>query len=288
VTGIDSVGALGNFTLQAASPGFLETMGTRLIRGRAFTNADAAAGPKVMIVGQSMAARLWPGEDALGKCVRVLADTAPCTTVVGIAQDVRRTSIDKTEMHYYLPSAQFRPDQGGLFIRTRGAASEHAEEVRRALQAIMPGASYVTITPLSTIIAPEIRSWKLGATMFAAFGALALALAAIGLYSVIAYNVTQRTHEMGVRVALGAQASDVVGLIVREGIVIVLPGVALGTVIALAAGRWVAPLLFQVSPKDPPVIVGVVATLLVVTIAASWFPAIRASRVDPHEALRAD
>jgi len=288
VTGIDSVGALGNFTLQAASPGFLETMGTRLIRGRAFTNADAATGPKVMIVGQSMAARLWPGEDALGKCVRVLADTAPCTTVVGIAQDVRRTSIDKTEMHYYLPSAQFRPDQGGLFIRTRGAAPEHAEEVRRALQAIMPGASYVTITPLSTIIAPEIRSWKLGATMFAAFGALALALAAIGLYSVIAYNVTQRTHEMGVRVALGAQASDVVGLIVREGIVIVLPGVALGTVIALAAGRWVAPLLFQVSPKDPPVIVGVVATLLVVAIAASWFPAIRASRVDPHEALRSD
>jgi ABC-type antimicrobial peptide transport system permease subunit len=235
-----------------------------------------------------MATRLWPHEDALGKCVRVLADTAPCTTVVGIAQDVRRTNISTTEMHYYLPSAQFHPEQGGLFIRTNGPAADHAEEVRRALQRVMPGASYVTITPMSTVIAPEIRSWKLGAVMFAAFGALALVLAAIGLYSVIAYNVTQRTHEMGVRVALGAQASDVVRLIVREGVAIVLPGIALGTVVALAAGRWVAPLLFQVSPKDPPVLIGVVVTLLAVAVAASWIPATRAAHIDPQEALRAD
>ena len=288
VTGIDSVGSLGNFTLQAGSPGFLQTMGTRLIRGRSFTESDAASGPKVMIVGESMAKRLWPTEDALGKCVRVLADTAPCTTVVGVAQDVRRTSISETEMHYYLPTAQFRPEQGGLFIRTRGAAADHAEDVRRALQAMMPGASYVTITPMSTIIAPQIRSWKLGATMFAAFGALALALAAIGLYSVISYNVTQRTHEMGVRVALGARGSDVVRLVVREGVVTVLPGLVLGTVIALAGGRWVAPLLFQVSPKDPPVLIGVIAVLVVVAVTASLIPAMRAAQIDPQEALRAD
>ena len=288
VTGIDSVGALGQFTVQAGSPGFLQTMGTRLVRGRSFTEADAASAPKVMIVGESMAKRLWPNEDALGKCVRVLADTAPCTTVVGIAQDVRRSSISETEMHYYMPTAQFRPDQGGLFIRMRGSAADHAEEVRRALQSIMPGASYVTITPMSTIIAPQIRSWKLGAVMFAAFGALALALAAIGLYSVIAYNVAQRMHEMGVRVALGAQGADVVRLVVREGVVTVLPGVALGTIVALAGGRWVAPLLFQVSPKDPPVLIGVIAMLIVVAISASWIPATRAAHVDPQEALRAD
>ena len=152
----------------------------------------------------------------------------------------------------------------------------------------MPGVSYVTVTPMSTIMAYTVRSWKLGATMFAVFGALALVLAAIGLYSVIAYNVTQRTHEMGVRVALGAQANDVVGLIVREGLRVVIPGVVLGAAIALLAGKWVAPLLFQVSPKDPPVIVGVVVTLIAVAIAASWGPARRASRVDPNEALRAD
>ncbi len=288
IPGIDSVAKLGQFTMQAASPEFFQTMGTRILRGRAFTEADAASAPRVMVVGESMAAKLWPNEDALGKCVRVGTDTMPCTTVVGIAEDVRRSSISETETHYYLPTAQFRPDNGGLFVRTRDAASGHAEDVRRALQAHMPGVSYVTVTPMSTIIAPQIRSWKLGAIMFAAFGGLALALAAIGLYSVIAYNVTQRTHEMGVRVALGAQAGDVIALIVREGLRVVVPGVVLGGAIALAAGKWVAPLLYQVSPKDPPVIASVIATLVVVAIAASWIPATRASRVDPNEALRAD
>jgi ABC-type antimicrobial peptide transport system permease subunit len=124
--------------------------------------------------------------------------------------------------------------------------------------------------------------------MFSIFGALALVLAAIGLYSVIAYNVTQRTHEMGVRVALGAQARDVIRLIVSEGLRIVLPGVALGAVLALLAGKWIAPLLFQVSPKDPPVLVGVVTILVAVAMVASWLPARRAARVDPNQALRAD
>ena len=158
-------------------------------------------------------------------------------------------------MHYYMPIDAVQPSNGGLFVRTRGPAAEQAEEVRRALQQLMPGASYVTVTPMTTIIAPAMRSWKLGATMFAVFGALALVLAAIGLYSVIAYNVTQRTHEMGVRVALGAQARDVIRLIVREGLRLVMPGVVLGAVVALVAGKWVAPLLFEVSPKDPPVLV---------------------------------
>jgi ABC-type antimicrobial peptide transport system permease subunit len=152
----------------------------------------------------------------------------------------------------------------------------------------MPGVSYVSVLPVSKIIGTETRSWKLGATMFAAFGALALVLAAIGLYSVIAYTVTQRTHEMGVRVALGAEARDVIRLIVREGLIIVLPGIVLGGAIALLAGKWIAPLLFDVSPKDPSVLVSVVATLVVVAVVASWVPATRASRVDPNEALRAD
>jgi ABC-type antimicrobial peptide transport system permease subunit len=194
----------------------------------------------------------------------------------------------ETEMHYYMPADQFNPNVGGLFVRTRGAAKDKAEEVRRALQPLMDGGSYVTVTPMTTIIANQIRSWRLGALMFSIFGALALVLAAIGLYSVIAYNVTQRTHEMGVRVALGAQARDVIRLIVSEGLRIVLPGVALGAVLALLAGKWIAPLLFQVSPKDPPVLVGVVTILVAVAMVASWLPARRAARVDPNQALRAD
>jgi putative ABC transport system permease protein len=133
-----------------------------------------------------------------------------------------------------------------------------------------------------------MRSWQLGATMFAVFGALALVLAAVGLYSVVAYSVAQRMHEMGVRVALGAQARDVIGLVVGEGLRVVGPGIALGGTIALLAGRWIAPLLFNVSPKDPSVFASVVGTLLAVAVVGSWLPALRAAHVDPNEALRAD
>jgi predicted permease len=288
VAGIDSMSKLGDFTLQAATPDFFSTMGTRILRGRTFTAADGEHAPRVMVIGESMAKKIWPTEEAIGKCIRVGADTVPCTTVIGIAEDVRRGKISETEMHYYMPIDQFQPQDGGLFVRTSGRAADRADQVRRELQKLMPGVAYVTVTPMSTIIAPAIRSWRIGAIMFAVFGALALVLAAIGLYSVIAYNVTQRTHEMGVRVALGAQARDVVQLIVREGLRIVIPGVVLGAIIALVAGKWVAPLLFQVSPKDPPVLVSVVLTLVAVAIMASWIPATRAARVDPNEALRAD
>jgi predicted permease len=288
VPGIDSVNRLGEFTMQAGSPDFLRTMGTRLLRGRDLSADDRTDAPRVVVVGESMAKKLWPNEDALGKCIRVGADTMPCTTVVGVAEDVRRGSLSETEMHYYLSIAQYQRTSGGLFVRTHGKAAGETDEVRRALQALMPSVSYVTVTPLSTIIAPEMRSWRIGAIMFAVFGMLALVLAAVGLYSVIAYNVTQRTHEMGVRVALGAQGGDVIRLIVREGLKIVIPGVVLGAMISLLAGRWVAPLLFNVSPKDPPVLVTVVLTLIAVAVAASWVPALRAARVDPSEALRSD
>jgi ABC-type antimicrobial peptide transport system permease subunit len=152
----------------------------------------------------------------------------------------------------------------------------------------MPGASYVVATPFGDIIGSQTRSWELGATMFVAFGALALALAAIGLYSVVAYNVAQRTHELGVRVALGAQGRDVVRLVVTDGLRLAGMGVAIGAVIAFAASKWVKPLLFNVSPTDPTVFTLVVVTLVAVAMAASWVPARRASRVDPNVALRAD
>src|SRR5213079_1211026 len=113
---------LGDFTLQAGTPEFFSTMGTRLIRGRAFTSADVNNAPHVIVVSESMAKRLWPREDAIGKCVRVDADTMPCNTVVGISEDVRRGSLSGPDMHYYLPTAQFHPQEGGLFVRVRGSA----------------------------------------------------------------------------------------------------------------------------------------------------------------------
>jgi ABC-type antimicrobial peptide transport system permease subunit len=187
-----------------------------------------------------------------------------------------------------MPTAQFSPQSGGLFVRTRGKAADATDAIRRELQREMPGASYVTVTPIAEVLGSQMSSWKLGATMFVAFGILALTLAAIGMYSVIAYNVAQRNHEMGVRVALGAQGSDLARLVVQEGVKLGGIGVVIGAAIALWAGKWVKPLLFDQSPRDPVIFAIVTIGLLVVAVAASWMPARRASRVDPSVALRMD
>ena len=289
VQGIDTVGRLGQFDLNAVSPEFFATMGTRIIRGRGISEQDAANAPKSMVVSESMGRVLWPGKDPIGQCVRMGSDTTPCITVVGVAENIKEQSMSADSGYYYYVSAmQFNPNVGGLFVRTHGEGEKMKEAVRRRLQREMPGASYITMTPFGEIIGSQTRSWSLGATMFAAFGALALILAAVGLYSVIAYNVAQRTHELGVRVALGAQTPDVIRLVVSDGLKIAIVGVAIGTAAALWAGRFVKPLLFNVSPTDPWVFVAVTATLVAVAIAASWVPARRASRVDPNVALRAD
>jgi putative ABC transport system permease protein len=184
--------------------------------------------------------------------------------------------------------AQTRPQQGGLFARTRGDAAQMREAIRRRLQQDMPGAAYITATPMTEIAGSQTRSFNLGATMFVAFGALAVVLAAIGLYSVIAYNVTQRTHELGVRRALGAQAFDVMRLVVSDGLRVAAVGVAIGILGSLWAGKWVKPLLFNVSPNDPAVFVVVALLLVAIAMAASWIPALRASKVDANVALRSD
>jgi ABC-type lipoprotein release transport system permease subunit len=218
------------------------------------------------------------------------ADTMPCHTVVGIAEDIKAGSLKPdSSFYYYVPATQFSPQSGGLFVRVRsGTARQHMETVRRRLQQEMPGASYVRLTPFSEVMGQQTQSWRLGATMFVAFGVLALVLAAVGLYSVIAYNVAQRQHELGVRVALGASGSDVIRLVVSDGLKVVGAGIAGGLLIALWAGRFVEPLLFSVSPRDPSVFTLVAAALIGVAIAASWVPARRASRVDPNVVLRSD
>ena len=289
VDGTDSVSSNIQFNLNAGSPELFATLGIRMLRGRAFTDADGANGPRVVVVSDGMAHVLWPGRDALGQCLRLGLATAPCTTVIGVAEDVRDQSLTPNGMyHYYLPATQFNPQSAGLAVRTDRDPAQMAETVRRQLQREMPGASYLTVTPLSQVVADQTRSWNLGATMFTAFGALALVLAAVGVYSVIAYDVQQRMHELGVRVALGAQWGDVVRLVVGGGLRVAAMGVAIGTGLALLAGRWVSDLLFDVSPHDPFVFTVVALTLVAVAAAATWLPALRASRVDPNVALRAE
>ena len=290
VAGIDSVERLGEFDLNAVSPDFFPTVGTRILRGRAIDSTDLPGSPRAMVVGASMARALWPGQDALGQCVRVESDTVPCTTVVGIAEDIKTSSFQGNDKRffYYLAGTQFSPDQGGLYVRAAGPAGAVEETVRKRLQLLMPGVSYVTVTPLGDILGQQTRSWHLGAMLFTVFGVLALVLAAIGLYSVIAYNVAQRTQEMGVRIALGAELRDLVGLVLSEGMRLALVGVALGGAIALVVSRWVKPLLFDESPRDPVVFAGVAVALLAVAALASFIPARRAARVDPMRALRTE
>ncbi len=289
VAGIDSVDRLGQFDLNAVSPDDFATVGTRIVRGRGISAEDSRNAPPVMVVSEAMARALWPGRDPIGQCVRVNAQSAPCTTVVGVANNTKVQKMGNDPgLLYYLSADQWHPQAGGLFIRTHGAASGFAESIRHELQRAMPGVSYVTITPLSDIIGHETQSWELGATMFLIFGALALTLAAIGLYSVIAYSVAQRTPELGIRSALGAQFGDVIRLILGEGLTIGCIGVAIGVALALFGSRWVGPLLFDESPRDPVVFGGVAAVLLGVAALASYVPALRAARVDPVVALRTE
>src|SRR5262249_33150437 len=263
---------------------------TRIIRGRGFTDDDRANSMRVAVVTQSMERVLWPGRNAVGQCFRVGTATSPCISVVGVAEDVRsRTITDEREYMYFIPAAQY-PDgaPSEVFVRVRGDAADYADAVRRRLQPLMPGESFVAVRPLRDLTDPTRRSWQFGATMFVAFGALALVLAGIGLYSMIAYDVAQRTKEVGVRIALGASRAQVVRLVIAHGIRVVLGGLAIGGVIALWASGQVAGLLFKVSPRDPVVFGSVALVLLAVAILASAVPAIRASRLDPTRALRVE
>ena len=289
VAGIDSVDKLGSFDLNGVSPTYFATMGTRVLAGRGITEADRDGAPRSMVVSEGMAKMLWPGRNPIGQCVKVGADTLPCTYVVGVAENIKNGQLDNDPgLYYYLSIAQYHPDMGGLFVRTRGPAADYQETLRRSLQQVMPGASYLVITPFTQVLGGYTESWRLGATMFVVFGTLALVLAAIGLYSVIAYNVAQRTHELGVRAAVGAKMGDLARLVVREAMQITVAGVALGLGLALFVARWVEPLLFHESPRDPWVFGIVAGVLLAVAAVASFMPAQRAARADPMQALRSD
>ena len=293
VPGIDSVASLGRFTFQLAGSGYFDVMGTRIVRGRAFSDADRVGAPLVTIVSEEMARTLWPGRDAVGQCVRVAffpakPDTMPCTTVVGVAANVINSFELDYPLRYYLPEDQLRLGVGQLLLRMRGNAAESTERIRRDIQSQLPGLSFAIAEPLSDRLQRHQRSWRIGATMFVGFGLLALVVAAIGLYGVITYTVTQRMHELGVRIALGAQRSDVVRLVVAQGVRFALAGVAIGSLLALAASQWLQPLLFRQSARDP-LVFGLVATVLVaVALVASAAPAMRAVRADPNAALRSD
>jgi predicted permease len=276
--------------VRAISDDYFATAGTHLLRGRTFTGADVTAGERVTIVNETMARTLWPNRDPIGQCL--LMDTMPCSRVVGVVEDARRFGLrEDPAMQYYIPLGQERAlGFGGrkMFVRPGGSVATLREALRAELGRLDPSIGFVGVELLQDSLDPQIRPWRLGANMFAVFGALALLVAAIGLYSVIAYLVAQRAHELGVRIALGAERSDIVRLVVGHGVGLAGAGVAIGMLLSLDAGRWIEPLLFDTSPRNPGVFLLVAAVLLMVGLLASVIPAWRAARLDPVEALRAD
>ena len=296
VDGVDSVEALGRFNVQIVSPDYFSTLQIRMLRGRLLSGQDRADAPLVTVVSDAMGRALWPGRDPVGQCLRRGWGDArptprtPCTTVVGIVENTAQQNLgDDPRFMYYLPADQVAPQISTMLLRMAAPdARGELERVRRELTRAMPGDGFVVVRPLQEVVDDESRSWRLGATLFVAFGGLALVVAIVGLYGVISYNVAQRRHELGVRVALGARAGDVVRLVVGQGVRFGLGGVAIGLALALLAARWVQPLLFRQSATDPATYAVVAVSMLIAAVGASAIPALRASRADPNIALRSD
>jgi predicted permease len=277
----------------SVSPDFFATLGIALRSGRTLSAADRVGTQRVAVVNEEMARRYWPTGSAIGKCIMVGGDTAPCTTIVGVVQNVRQGAVDQPitrevlRKRYYLPLDQeSNPARLMLFVRATGNAAAVVPSVRRLMEGMAPDLPFADVTAFSTALAPQLRPWRLGATVLGIFGGVALVLAVIGLYGVLAYRVSQRTHELGVRMALGGQQSDVLRLVVGQGLRVTALGVALGAGVALAGGRAIGALLYGVAPSDPLVYIASGVTLLGAAALASYIPARRAALVDPVEALR--
>ena len=273
------------------TPEFFRTIGTRLIVGRSFTDADRAGSAPVVIVNQTAARLWWPGESAIGKCIKIGADSMPCAEVVGVVENAKRFRIVEDEsVQIYAPIEQL-PSEGVpnvLYVRPVRNTSTFQAQLQRQLQSADPALPYVSVQPLSDIIAPRMESWRVGATMFGIFAALAVVLASVGLYGVLTYDVGQRQRELGVRLALGASRGSVAGLLLRRTFVVVTTGSAIGLAATLAGGRIVGPMLFRTSPADPLILSVVVLVVLLVSVVATVVPTARAMRVDPAFALRGE
>jgi putative ABC transport system permease protein len=276
----------------AVSSDYFEATGTRILEGRTFTAGAAGRAERAVLVNKKLADSLWAGQAPLGRCLRFERADAPCFTVIGVTQTVLVTRLKEEPEPYVYESLDNPPEEGlgvsavVLRMDPRRLTSSLAS-VRDLLRTEFPAAKVTTNTMAATM-EPEYRPWQLGVKLFTLFGVLAALVAAIGVYSSVSYAVSQRTHEFGVRVALGATWSRIVGEVVGDGVRVVAIGVIAGIVLALVTGRLIASLLYGVSPSNPIALVVAAGVLLIVAAVASLAPAWRAGRSDPVMALRTD
>jgi hypothetical protein len=266
----------------------IETLSIPLLRGRAFTEVETEAGSRLAVINETLANRLWPGEDPIGRRFRS-SPSSPWTEVVGLVPNTRNARLWEANQPYlYLPAAplgQAHPAGMEILVRTERDPTPVIAEMRAAIQTLDPN-----LRPSIGVLEGNLEHWiapaRAGALLSTVLGLLALLLTSIGIYGVMACAVNQRTREIGVRMALGARRSDVLGLVLRQGFRLVRVGVALGLIGALALARVLSRFLFGLSPLDPLAFGGVTVFLIAVAMLASFLPARRATRVDPMEALR--
>jgi predicted permease len=268
--------------------GYFQTIGIPLVRGRDFSRADTATAPKVVIVNETMARQFWNGADPLGKRFKFFGDS-DYTTVVGVAKDSKYNGVAEDPQNFiYQPLGQNYTAQATLHVRSAGDAASLASAVRAAARDVDPSISVFNVRTLAEQVTNSLQPLMMNVLMLTVFGTLALLLASIGLYGVAAYAVSQRTREIGVRMALGAQPSSVLGLVLGHGMILVAAGLAIGLIAAYAAAGLMRSLVVGVSTHDP-VTFGATATgLAAIALLASYIPARRATRIDPLIALRTD
>jgi predicted permease len=271
------------------SPSFLEVMGIPIVAGRGLTDRDNQTAPKVVVVNQAAVRQFFPDGNAIGQRFGSSLETTNQLEVVGVVRDAKYDSVrDPAPPTMYVPAAQTRFGNAVLEIRTAGAPASSATAVREAVRQVDPNLPTIDVSTQLEQIERRFAQEKVFATAYALFGAVAVVLAAVGLFGLMSYSVARRTNEIGIRMALGARSQDVVRLVLGESLTLVAAGVTIGVAIALAAGQLVAKLLFGLAPTDIYSTAGAVLLMLMVSMAAGYLPARRASRIDPMTALHAE
>jgi putative ABC transport system permease protein len=269
-----------------STPGYFSAMGIPLVRGRVFTDQDRADSPKVILINETFARKHFPGEDPVGRRLQ-LGMNSINGEIVGVVGDVRSSRLDaEAGAEFYVPFSQVPVHDLSLVVRTRsGDPAALAPLMRQAVQEIDKDQPLYEVQTMSRLVASSIARQRFSMTLVALFALLALALASVGIFSVMSFLVTQRTHEIGIRMALGAQASDVLRMILGQGMLFTLLGLVLGLISAFALTRLMSGLLFKVRATDPLIFIGVSLLLAMVAFIACYLPARRATRVDPMQAL---
>jgi predicted permease len=276
--------------LYVTTPGYFQAMEIPLLKGRAIIDQDTADSFKVALINKTMAAQLWPNQDPIGKRIGFPGsekNPQPWRTVVGVVSDVSQYALDKTPpMQIYVPHSQFPTTFNTLVVKTDSDPLAIINAVRHEILAVDKDQAVFQITTVEQLMGESIAIRRFLMLLLLVFAALALTLAAVGIYGVMSYVAAQRTHEIGIRMALGAQTADVLKLIVGKGIGLALIGVAVGLAGSFALTRLLADLLFGVSATDAATFLVVPTGLIVVALFACYLPARRAAKVDPLVALR--